>query len=103
MKLCDMLMYRLGVSKFKLQLRKVKSSQQIFTSYGMLEVRLIISDAEITESRVKNVSRCNPLEMRQGAPKQNYIRSLFRDEETRTLLLSKFHTEMRKYAKNIEL
>ena len=27
MKLCDMLMYRLGVSKFKLQLRKVKSSQ----------------------------------------------------------------------------
>ena len=69
----------------------------------MLEVRLIISDAEITESRVKNASRCNPLEMRQGAPKQNYIRSLFRDEETRTLLLSKFHTEMRKYAKNIEL
>ena len=64
MKLCDMLMYRLGVSKFKLQLRKVKSPQQIFTSYGMLEVRLIISDAEITESRVKNASRQNPMDMR---------------------------------------
>ena len=69
----------------------------------MLEVRLIIGSAEITESYVKNASRQNPLEMRQGGPKQNYIRSLFRDEETRTLLLSKFHTEMRKYAQTFEL
>lgn len=41
--------------------------------------------------------------MRQGAPRQNYVRSLFRDEETRTLLLSKFHKEMKKYAATIEL
>ena len=52
MKLCDMTHYRLAVENFKLQVRKVKFSQQVFTSYGSLEVRLLVTKAEVTERSV---------------------------------------------------
>lgn len=42
MKLCDMIRYRLSFDKIKLHIRKV-DSRQVFTSYGTLEVRLVVS------------------------------------------------------------
>lgn len=100
MKLSDMPMYRLAIENFKLQLRKVKASQQIFTSYGTLEVRLLITKAEITEERLK--TKKNYPEER-NFNRQVYVRSLFRDEEVRTLILSRFHKEITTFAKTIEL
>ena len=103
MKLCDMSLYRLAIENFQLQTRKVKSSQQIFTSYGTLEVRLIINKAEITERRV-GVSTQNPEDNR-GYNRQGnrYVRSIFRDEEVRTMILSRFHREILTFAKTLEL
>ena len=97
MKLSDMPMYRLGIENFKLQVRKVKHSQQIFTSYGTLEVRILVQKAEITERRVGYQGLHNPEEgntrgyNRRG---QQYVRSLFRDEEIRTKILYRFHREI---------
>lgn len=101
MNLCEMAMYRLAIENFKLQVRKVKPSQQIFTSYGTLEVRLIINKAELTERRVgSNVNLQNP-EMSRGYNRQRgstYARSLFRDEEIRTMILARFHQEIKAYS-----
>jgi len=52
MKLCDMVRYRLSFDKIKLQIRKVES-QQVFTSYGTIEVRLIVSGGVKVNGGVK--------------------------------------------------
>ena len=63
MKLSDMAMYRIAIENFKLQVRKVKASQQIFTSYGALEVRLLVTKAEITERKISTPKQMNPEEL----------------------------------------
>ena len=98
MKLSDMQMYRLAIENFKLQVRKVKSSQQIFTSYGTLEVRLLITKAEITERRVGSPENSRGYNRRGHA----YVRSLFRDEEIRTMILARFHREIQAYTDQFE-
>ena len=79
--MCDMLHARLAITKLQMQLRKVESTQKVFTSYATLEIRLVIHETVVVQTT--NVSGPRP-----------YVKSLFRDDEIRTMLLSAFHREM---------
>lgn len=103
--LSDMIHYRLLISKFQFQLRKVRQQQQIFTSYATLEVRLIVHSSTVTlgsthaslgiapTARKKSLQK----EMEAKTNRRTYARSLFKDDEVRTLLMAKFHANQVKY------
>lgn len=85
--LCDMVHHRLAITKLQIQLRKVESTNKIFTSYATLEIRLIAHKASV-------VPRSG--EQKDGA-RRPYVHSMFRDNEMRTLLLSCFHRSMKQF------
>lgn len=81
-KFCDLKNVRLKIKKFQLHMRQV-NSKDVFTSFGSLEVRLVIHECDVMLS-----------EMNQ---KRSYTNSVFKDEEVRTLLLNTFHSIMKNY------
>ena len=75
--------------KLKVQIRRV-NSQEIFSSYLGIEIRLIITDAEISEDSLINSGLIDV--------KKNWgIRSLYRDEDVRALIQLKVHERMTQF------
>jgi len=81
-KFCDLRQVRIKVARFKLQLRQV-NSKEVFTSFGSLELRLVIEDCEIL--------------FNDGPYDRKYTNSVFKDEEIRSILLTIFHSAQLSY------
>jgi dimeric dUTPase (all-alpha-NTP-PPase superfamily) len=84
----EMAQYSLKISKVRLQIRKV-NSREVFTSYMGIEIRIIITEGEICESSLKS----GMVDSR----KNWWMKSLYRDDDVRSLILSKFHNRMTKW------
>jgi hypothetical protein len=68
----------------------------VFTSYATLEVRLIIHETTITlgstHASLGITQKKETMEVEvDSKAKRTYARSLFKDDEIRTLLMAKFH------------
>ena len=71
--------FLLSIEKFRLQLHKVKPTD-VFTSYATLEVRIIIESSKVVFDDYNT---------------RKFANSIFKDDEIRTFLLSKFHMAMK--------
>lgn len=76
---------RIKVTKFKLQLRQV-NSKEVFSSFGSLELRLILEECEIL--------------FNDGPYDRKYTNSVFKDEEIRSIFLTIFHSAQVSYLEN---
>jgi hypothetical protein len=80
-----MAQYSLKIRKVRIQMRRVHS-KDVFTQYMGVEIRIIITDGEITEASLKN----GMIDSR----KNWWMKSLYRDDDVRTLIQQKFHSRM---------
>jgi len=68
------------LKKVRIQIRKV-NSKEVFTSYLGIEIRILVTDAEICEHSIKSG---------QIDGRKNWsIKSLYRDEDVRCLIQNK--------------